>query len=75
MQLHIPAVIIDNQLIHIGDDLLHLVHCEQKPVGGKEYEAIRKLLPAILMKLCHSRVQKGFIVSVKGQMALVAPIR
>ena len=50
MQLHVTAIIIDNQLIYIGDDFLHLVHGKCKSVGGKENKAVGKLLTEFFMK-------------------------
>ena len=74
MELHIQAVIVDDELIHIGDNGLHLVHGQKQAVGGHENEHIRKLFPRILVKLHDSGIQPGLIVSVQGQMALIAPV-
>ena len=74
MELHVQAVIIDDELIHVRDDGLHLVHGQQQAVGGHENEHIRKLLPRVLVKLHDPGIQPGLVVSIQGQMALIAPV-
>ena len=74
MELHVQAVIVDDELIHIRDDGLHLVHGQKQAVGGHEDEHIRELLPRILVKLHDPGIQPGFVVSIQSQMALIAPV-
>ena len=74
MKLHIPAVIIDNQLVNIRDNLLYLVHRQQKSVGRKENKAVGELFSAILMEFYNPSIQKRLIVSIQSQMSLISPV-
>ena len=74
MQLHISAVVVDNKLIYIGDDLLYLVYGKKQAVTGKENKAVRKLFPAIFMEFYNSGVQKRLIITIKCQVAGVSPV-
>ncbi len=74
MQLHISAIIVDNKLIYIRNNFLYLIHGQQKSIRRKKNKTLRKLFPAIFMKLYNSCVQKRLIVSIKSQMPFISPI-
>ena len=74
VKLHILAVIIDNQLIQIRNDLLYLLHGQQEAVSGQKDKALRQLLPTVFVKFQNSRIQIGLVIPVQCQVALVAPV-
>ena len=73
MQLHVFAVIVDDQLIDIGLYLFDLINIQQQSVGGHEDIAVRQLFSGIFMKFYDTGIQPGLIIAVQGQMSLVAP--
>ena len=74
MELHIQAVIVDDQLVYIRDNSLYLVHIQEQSVGGHENKRFRQLFPGILVEFHNSCIQPRFIISVQGQVAFVAPV-
>ena len=64
MQLHIQAVIVDDELIYVGDNGFHLFHIQKQSVGGHENKALRQLFPRIFMEFHNPGIQPGLVISV-----------
>ena len=74
VHLHLHAVIVDDKLIHVGNNLLHPVHIQEQTVCGHEDKGIRQFFPCIFVKLHNARVKPRLVVAVQGQMPLIVPV-
>ena len=74
MKLHILTIVIYYELIHIGNNGLYLIYIKEESVGRHEDEAIRQLLPAILMEFHYSGIKPRLVVTIERQMTLEAPV-
>ena len=65
MHLHIQTIIIDDELIHIRNHLLHLRHIQKQSVGGHEDKSLRQLLPGIFVEF-HDTLVQPWLMGVLG---------
>ena len=74
MQLVLQRVIVDDELIDVRSNFLHLVDGQNQPVRGHEDERFRQFLPCVLVALDDLCIQKRLIIAVQRQMSLISPV-